>query len=171
MNKKLEKRANETLAKIRALTRHIRNVQENCSLLGEKLISMGEIELGKQLIANGFRHDSSKFFGIEWDNLIEIDKEDKTSQFKLKMAIYQHSKSNFHHSEAWYGGIKGMPIVFLLEMLCDWKSRSEEFGSALIDYIHENAMKRFDFSKNDDVYKILMKYYDLLCEKSFDNIK
>lgn len=171
MNKKLEKQANETLAKIRALTRHIRNVSDNCILLGEKLILSGEIDLGKQLIANGFRHDFSKFFGIEWDNLIGLDKEDKTSQFKLKMAIYQHNSTNLHHPEAWPQGIKAMPPLFLLELLCDWKARSEEFGTSLIEYIDNNATKRFKFDKNDEVYKTLIKYLDLLCDKPFVEVK
>ena len=173
MNKKLEKQAQETLSKIRALTRHIKNVEDSCILLGEKLILNGEIELGHQLIANGFKHDSSKFFGIEWDNLVgEPRQEDeKIVKLKLKLAINHHNSTNFHHAEAWSGGIKGMPLVYLIELFCDWKARSEEFGTSLIDYIDNTATKKFGFDKNDEIYKVLMKYMNLLCEKQFEIIK
>ena len=171
MKKNLEKRANETLDKIRALTRHIKNVEENCILLGEKLILNGEIDLGRQLIANGFGHDLSKFRGIEWQELtVRGVNDDESSKLKLRMAIEQHNSTNSHHPEFW-GGINKMPLIFLLELLCDWKARSEEFGTALIDYINGAAMKRFKFDKNDEVYKILIKYMDLLCEKQFEIIK
>jgi len=50
-NDRLRHDANRTMEKIRRIARHIRNVEDNCLLLGEKLIERGEIELGRQLIA------------------------------------------------------------------------------------------------------------------------
>jgi len=170
VKKNIEKYAQETLNKIEALTRHIKNVEENCLILGKKLIKNGEIDLGHQLIANGFIHDSSKFRGIEWQQLVANDNLE-TTKLKLKMAIYQHHSTNLHHPEAWVGGIKSMSLVYLLELLCDWKARSEESGTSLMDYINNSATKRFGFDKNDEVYKILIKYMDLLCEKQFEIIK
>ena len=142
-NAKLAKQIDETLAKVDSLTRHIQNVQDNCLLLGKRLIENGEIDLGKKLIANGFIHDASKFNGIEWDNLLL----GKISEEEIDKAR-----------------------INLVELLCDWKSRSEEFGTALLDYINDHATKRFNFSKEDEVYKVLMKYYDLLCDKPFEKI-
>ena len=169
-NAKLAKQIDETLAKVDSLTRHIQNVQDNCLLLGKRLIENGEIDLGKKLIANGFIHDASKFNGIEWDNLLlgKIS-EEEIDKARIKMAIYHHNHTNLHHPEAW-GHIHNMPILYLVELLCDWKSRSEEFGTALLDYINDHATKRFNFSKEDEVYKVLMKYYDLLCDKPFEKI-
>lgn len=66
---RLRRDAEATMEKIRAVARHIRNVEDNCFLLGEKLILGGEIDLGKQLIANGYVHDASKFTGIEFEYL------------------------------------------------------------------------------------------------------
>lgn len=159
------------MIKVRSLTRHIRNVEDNCLILGERLIGGGEIDLGHQLIANGFVHDASKFSGIEWDQLIigQTTKEDE-SKLKFKMAIHQHNSTNFHHPEAWSGGIKSMPDVYLCEMIADWKSRSEEFGTALRDWIDEEATKRFGFNRNDEVYKEIMKYVDLLCQRPFEQV-
>lgn len=171
MKKSLALKAERTMEKVRALTRHIRNVEDNCLLLGEKLITKGDVDLGHHLIANGFVHDSSKFFGIEWDQLVvgPTTKEDET-KLKLKMAVLHHQSTNKHHPEAW-NGIKNMPDVFLLEMICDWKSRSEEFGSSLRDWIDETATKKWEFSNGDETYKKIMKYVDLLCETSFQNLE
>ena len=171
MNKKLQKQINDVLIKINNITRHIKNVQDNCLLLGTKLIEQGEIELGKQLIANGFIHDSSKFSGIEFENLsVDGNNDKEETKLKLKMSIHQHRSTNRHHPESWSAGIKGMPDVYLCEMTCDWKSRSEEFGTSLRDWINEVGFKKWDFSKDDDVYQKITKYIDLLCPKPFEDL-
>jgi len=164
-------KAEKTMEKIRALTRHIRNVEDNCLILGERLILSEEIELGRHLIANGFIHDVSKFFGIEWDQLIigPPIKEDET-KLKLKMAIYQHRKTNFHHIEYW-SNIENMPDVYLAELICDLKSRSEEFGTSLIDYINECVDKKWKITKDSRTYKRILEFVNLLCNPVFQEIK
>ena len=167
---RLRKEAEEAMDKVRVLTRHIRNDEDNCLFLGEKLILNGEIELGHHLIANGFVHDSSKFFGIEWDFLSILPVKEEETKLKLKMAIIHHNQTNAHHPEHWQG-IKNMPSVFIAEMVADWKARSEEFGTSLREWIDEHATKRFGFTKEDDTYKEIIKYVDMLCQKSFEQIK
>jgi hypothetical protein len=54
-----------------------------------------------------------------------------------------------------------------MEMVCDWKSRAETFGSSLTDYINNEATKRWKFTKDDAVYKTIMYAVNLLCEKPF----
>lgn len=170
MKKSLRVKAERTMEKIRALTRHIRNVEDSCLLLGEKLISTGEVELGQHLIANGFVHDASKFFGIEWDQLVigPPTKEDE-GRLKLKMAVTHHNSTNKHHPEAW-NGIKNMPSVYVAEMVCDWKARSEEFGTSLREWVDDTATRRWGFTANDDIYKEIMKYIDMLCQTPFRNV-
>ena len=56
-------------------------------------------------------------------------------------------------------------------MVADWKARSEEFGTSLREWIDEHATKRFGFTKEDDTYKEIIKYVDMLCQKSFEQIK
>jgi hypothetical protein len=167
---RLKKQAAITMVKIRSLTRHIRNVEDNCLLLGERLIENGEIDLGHHLIANGFVHDASKFFGIEWDYLSVVPEEEE-KKLKLKMAVHQHRSTNKHHPESWSGGIKDMPDVHLAEFCCDSKARSEEFGTNLREWVDEVATKRWDFSKDDEVYKKIVKFIDLLCSRPFEEIK
>jgi len=168
---RLRKEAESTMEKIRFLARHIRNVEDNCLLLGEKLIGSGQIDLGKQLISNGMVHDSSKFYGIEFENLStsEICTEEK-AKIKLKLAIHHHNTTNEHHPEFWSQGIASMPDVFLCEMICDWKSRSQEFGTDLRVWIDESATKKWNFTKDGEIYKKIMGYVDLLCDKPFGKI-
>jgi hypothetical protein len=169
---KLKKNAVETMEKIRGIARHIRNVQDNALLLGEKLIGNGEVELGKQLIANGFVHDVSKFYGIEFEFLapgtpVSAD----SGKLKLKLAIQHHNSVNKHHPESWSGGIQDMPDVYLAEFCCDVKARSEEFGTSLREWIDEDATKKWGFTTTDEVYQKIMKFVNMLCDKPFETIK
>jgi hypothetical protein len=159
------------MEKVRALTRHIRNVEDNCLLLGEKLILNGEIDLGHHLIANGFVHDASKFSGIEWEYLSIISSKEEETKLKLKMAISNHRKTNPHHVEFWSGGIENMPDVYLAEMICDIKARSEEFGTSLIDYIEECSSKKWNIEKDSKTYKRILEFAGLLCKTPFQEIK
>lgn len=169
--KKANQDAQETMDKIRAIARHIRNVQDNCLLLGEKLIANGELELGKQLIANGFIHDVSKFHGIEFEFMAPgVQTSNEPAKLKLKLAIQQHNTTNKHHPESWSGGIKDMPDVYLCEFVCDVKARSEEFGTALRDWIENSATKKWSFTVDDEVYKKIMKFVDMVCDKPFEQL-
>lgn len=168
---RLRKEAELTLSKIRSITRHIRNVEDNCLILGEKLILQGRTDLGKQLIANGFIHDASKFTGIEFEYLSLHNPTEENNKLKMKLAIQQHNTTNLHHAESWSGGIKDMPDVYLAELVCDVKSRSEEFGTSLMEYINTDGMKRWNITEEDDVYKKMIGFINLLCEKPFQEIK
>jgi len=63
--------AKRTFNNLDQLLRHIDSVQKSCQKIGKHLIENGEPELGKQLIANGFIHDNSKFYGIELNTMPE----------------------------------------------------------------------------------------------------
>jgi len=169
-NERLKKEAEDIMSKIRAIIRHIRNVQDNCLILGEKLILRGEFDLGRNLIAHSMSHDLSKFSGIEWKNMAPgVKTNEEGAKLKLKLAVHQHNETNHHHAEAW-GGIKNMPRIFLAECVADWKARSEEFGESLKTYIDTNATKRYNFTNSDKIYKDIMEFVELLCEKPFENI-
>ena len=168
---RIKKEAYRVMAKIQSITRHIRNVEDNCFLLGTKFIERGDIELGKQLIANGYIHDSSKFHGIEFEYLSLDNPTEESNKLKMKLAIQQHNTTNLHHAEAWVGGIKEMPDVYLAELVCDIKSRSEEFGTSLMEYIDTHGIKRWNITKEDGVYKKMIGFIGLLCEKPFQEIK
>lgn len=167
---RIKREAQKLLDKIEFVARHIRNVEDNTLLLGKKLIERGDFDLGHKLIANGTVHDASKFHGIEFEYLSLSNPNDDNKALKLKLAIHHHNTTNPHHPEYWSGGIKDMPDVYVAEMVCDWKARSEEFGTSLRDWIDEQATKRFTFTKEDKVYKQIMEYVNLLCQTPFTNV-
>lgn len=155
--------------KLATLLLHVNAVQENCLLLGTKLIEEGEVELGRRLIANGRIHDYSKFFGIEFEYLNDNrwpypDNDPKKELFLA--ALDQHTKTNLHHPEAW-NGIQNMPRIYLAELVCDWKARSSEQGTDLREWIKEKATKRFKFKTSGRVYKEINYFLDLLLQKKF----
>ena len=63
-----------------------------------------------------------------------------------------------------------MPDVYLAEFVCDVLARSQEFGTNLREWIDDEATKKFNFTKDDDVYKKIMGYVDILCQKPFENL-
>lgn len=146
------------------LIRHINNVRESCIVLGERLQEKGEIELGRNLIANGFIHDNSKFHGIEWLYLNSETKEKDPDLFLL--AANQHITTNFHHPEYW-GSIHEVPRIYLCEMVADWRSRSSEFGNDLRMWIKDKACEKYDMSIHSDTYKEIMEFVEILLEPSF----
>lgn len=156
----------EEIEQLEKLLRHIELVNQNTLLLGKKLILLGESVFGRRLIANGLRHDYSKFFGAEWETLTGAD----VSQDALAAAVSKHNKRNKHHPEYW-GSIHKMPRLYVAEMVCDWKARATEFGTSLMDWIDGDAQKRFGFTKEDDVYETIVFFVNLLCDKPFSQQK
>lgn len=145
------------------LVRHIDLVREACLLMGKRLMESGRIEFGRLLIAAGFQHDVSKFFGIEWNYLHagrDIPKE------QLELAIKQHTQTNSHHPEYW-GGVGSMPEIAVAEMVCDWYARSQEFGTCLRDWITENAIDKFKIDLESEQYAWIVRFVNILLEDQF----
>lgn len=149
------------LKKITAIKRHIKNVQDNAEILGTKLIERGDVALGINLIANSMIHDNSKFFGLEFDHMFPGEKEDL-----LNLAIDQHRRTNRHHAEFW-AGLENMPKIYLAELICDLKARSEEFGTDLKAYISGPFTEKCKLSPNSRVSKNIKDFLNLLLEPAF----
>lgn len=83
----------------------------------------------------GNLHDNSKYedaeFPIYAEMMDEFEKHsygskgyDKAKE-AIKPATDHHYRHNRHHPEHFDNGIEGMNLVDLLEMLCDWKSATQ----------------------------------------------
>ena len=147
--------------KIDKLIEHIDNVRQNCIKLGKKLIEKGEVYLGRELIANSFLHDNSKFRGIEYEYLFLKRKK------MLNIAVSHHQSQNPHHPEFW-GGIQSMPPVYRAEMSCDICARAAEFGTSPREWLLSVATKKYGFAEKDDVFIEISGYLDMLLEKPFE---
>lgn len=149
------------LSKIDSIQRHINNVQDAANLLARRLIERGEIDFGINLLANVMSHDQSKFKGVEFEHLhAGEDKE------LFQLALKQHWSSNSHHPEFW-GDINNMPRIFLAELVCDLKARSEEFGTDLRAYIKGEFSERHKLTPRCRPMTYINHFLDLLLEKPF----
>lgn len=170
ITRRLKKEIELSLKKVEGITAHIKNVQDNAKVMAKKLIEQGYINMGRELIFLAFKHDVSKLKGIEWEDMAPgTEVTDGTSKLKLRTAVHQHNHTNSHHPEYW-DGIHNMPKIAVAEMVCDWKARSEEFGTDLRGWIENSATKRFDFDKNSPVHKLIMSFVDMICEKPFGSV-
>lgn len=80
-------------------------------------------------------HDKSKLvepelsaFDIATPKLATLEygsPEYKQSLTELGPALAHHFEHNDHHPEYYRNGIRGMSLLALLEMLCDWRAASE----------------------------------------------
>ena len=153
---------------------HIENVQKGCKKLAKKLMEDPDTyDVGFKLLKNSYKHDLSKFEGIEWKYLRTPDlikegscKDSADQKAKFLEALDQHQKGNMHHPEYW-GDIKSMPSEYLAEMVCDWNSRSMEFGTDLREWIKKEIPERFGASSSSRVYREIMKFINLLLDQPF----
>jgi len=81
------------------------------------------------------RHDLSKLtepelsaFDIATPKLASLEygsEEYKQALEELGPALEHHYKHNDHHPEHYENGVRGMSLMALIEMLCDWRAASE----------------------------------------------
>lgn len=99
-----------------------------------------------------------KLAGLEYGS-----EEYKTSLRELGPALQHHFAENDHHPEH-YGeqGVRGMSLMALIEMLCDWRAASERMKQRTDD---PEKVKSFEsgllhnkerFGISDDLYEILL---------------
>lgn len=123
---------------------HIKNTKKAWDLVQPKL--KGEFALSEKtkntvetLIKS---HDASKYSEEEFEPYRqyfypENDKEKNREIFDK--AWQHHYGTNKHHWEHWNG--EKIPLVYILELLCDWKAMSLKFGDTPLDYYNKNKGK------------------------------
>lgn len=134
---------------------HKKIVLDKCLLLAEYFINNGNMDLGLNLIRRGVSHDNSKFSKDEFDKLVNITTSNSEKCFrdasvslseKERKAIEHHWKSNRHHPE-YFNNSDDMTELDIIEMVCDWAARSEQYGTELLDFVQERQRNRFNFSE------------------------
>ena len=81
----------------------------------------------------------------------------------LKPALDIHYANNRHHPEHFEDGIRGMNLLDLLEMICDWKASSERHNDGDIFKSIEINQKRFGYS--DDIKAVLRNTAEFLVKE------
>ena len=81
---------------------------------------------------------------------------------EIKPALKHHFKENDHHPEHYENGIRGMSLMALIEMLCDWRAASERMKQRTDD---PEKIKTFEsglaynqdrFGYSDELAEILL---------------
>jgi len=129
---------------------HVNEVRESVFKFG--------VELEKRAIL----HDKSKFHKPELNifneytpKLKEItygSEEYKQCLKEMKPALEHHYKVNRHHPEHFENGIRGMNLVDIVEMFCDWYAASKRHADGDIKKSIEINQNRFGYS--DDLKNI-----------------
>ena len=119
-------------------------------------------KVGIELATRALSHDNSKLkdpelrifaeYGPKLKNTIYGSDVYKAYLKEMKVALDHHYRNNFHHPEHHEKGIKGMDLVDLLEMICDWKASSERHSNGDILKSVEINQERFKYS--DDLKAI-----------------
>lgn len=124
----------------------------------------------REILSRGEHHDQSKLEGLEarlFDEmthelrgLVYGTEEYNASLKKLEPALKHHYANNRHHTEHHLKGIRGMNIIDIMEMLCDWKASSlrQNEGNILLS-LKENQ-ERYRFS--DELYEIFENTFEWL---------
>ncbi len=124
------------------------------------------------LVARAEGHDRSK---MKWPE-IEIftkytprlasstygSKEYKQFLKKMKPALDHHYAHNRHHAEHFSNGIRGMNLLDLLEVVCDWTAAAKRHKMGDIRKSIEINQKRFHYS--DDLKQILKNTLEVFKE-------
>lgn len=124
------------------------------------------------LVRRGRDHDRSKLeppeleaFDIATPKLANLEygsDEYRASLRELGPALQHHFAHNDHHPEHFEEGVRGMSLMALIEMLCDWRAASERVKQRTDDPAKvktfaaglEHNKERFGIS--DDLHEILL---------------
>lgn len=110
------------------------------TIIDTNIISV--INLVNDLVNN---HDYSKYGPEEFDayrkNFYPISPEEKDENKEaFEKAWHHHYTNNMHHWDWWYesGNADNMPLVYVIEMVCDWEAMGYKFGNSSKQWYENN---------------------------------
>jgi hypothetical protein len=134
----------------------------------EKVIGFAKLIMG-ELTKNVLIHDESKMQEPELSIFDEYTPKLKTCTYgsdeykgylkEMGKALGHHYQVNRHHPEHFDNGIRGMNLVDLVEMFCDWWAASLRHNDGDIRTSIEMNQERFGYS--DDIKAILLNTVSL----------
>lgn len=127
-----------------------------------------------ELIKRGMHHDYDKIHNKTEKALFDEytpklkectygSDEYKSYLESLKEGLKIHYENNRHHPEHFENGIRGMNLIDLLEMICDWKAASERHADG--DIYKSIGINQERFGYSEDVKSLLKNTVDFLIEK------
>ncbi|GHO99858.1 hypothetical protein KSF_099060 [Reticulibacter mediterranei] len=118
--------------------------------------------VANELFKRATVHDNSKFSPEEFDmyeaTFSELQaytygsQKYKETVKKLGPAWSHHCQVNDHHPEYFKDGVRGMNLIQLVEMLCDWLAASERGQT---DVLQSLAINKKKFHIDDQLFEVL----------------
>lgn len=115
-----------------------------------------------ELSERAINHDKSKLESPEIEIFTEYTPKLKDSTYgseeykgflkEMNVALSHHYDNNSHHPEHYIDGIRGMDLLDIVEMFCDWKAATMRHTDGDIYKSIEYNQKRFGYS--DDLASI-----------------
>ncbi len=127
--------------------------------------------VARDLVTRANRHDAGKLQPPETDafeasamTLHALDYTSpayqKDSLTRLSAALSHHYAANDHHPQFHVGGIQGMSLIHLLEMVCDWHAAVKRNDTG--DIRESIEFNRTRFGYGDELARILHNTVDHL---------
>lgn len=145
---------------------HKQYMLESCNKMVKWLLNNNQEVLAIELVERAIIHDNSKFTDEEMDALGKLyeTKEplvnpDHILEDSDKDLIRTHWKNNRHHPE-YFDKITDMMEIDIIEMVCDWYARSNQFGTDLMEFVHKRQENRFHFP--NEIYRKVIKYCNIM---------
>ncbi|GIO25104.1 DUF5662 family protein [Oceanobacillus sp. J11TS1] len=116
-------------------------------------------------------HDASKLNSPEIETFTEYTPKLASSTYGsdeyeenlkgMKKALDHHYANNSHHPEHYEEGIKGMDLLDIIEMFCDWKAATLRHNDGDLNKSIEINQKRFNYSDElKEIFKNSVSIFD-----------
>jgi hypothetical protein len=139
---------------------HIERVRDFLDLVIKNLENRSRAHDASKLVSpelEAFDIATPKLAGLEYGS-----EEYRQALREIKPAIQHHNEHNDHHPEHYENGIRGMSLMALVEMLCDWraasernKQRTDEAGNPL-PFEASLAYSQTRYGYSDELAEILL---------------
>lgn len=154
------------IVQLEDLFTHKKYFLDSAMKMSKYLDEHGENDLAVELLKRAVEHDNSKLNSDELNDLKQLggsfsslkDPKEQLGDGQKKL-IERHWKNNRHHPE-FFTDAENMDEIDIIEMVCDWHSRSEQFKTDLLKFVEIRQRERFHFS--DEMYKKIIKYCKVL---------
>lgn len=141
---------------------HKTHIIQTCGKLAKYLFNNNREDEALQLMERAFSHDMSKlsndeFYGMS-KYINDLGNNNNNSQEKQEV-INTHINNNKHHPEYWDDSFQ-MTELDIMELACDWFSRSKQFNSDPIEFLYSKQKDRFNFP--EDIFDKIEEYLEIL---------
>jgi hypothetical protein len=137
---------------------HIHQVQKLLHRVTEVLLQRAKIHDASKLVSPE-AEVFEEYTPLLWNTTYGSAEYQRLMQ-EMQPTLQHHYRHNRHHPEHHEAGIRGMNLVDVLEMLCDWKAATLRHHDGNIRQSVELNQQRFGYS--DELKQILLNTLVLL---------